>query len=183
MTQAFKMSSSHTDIYRFLSWVVILAGWLIPMQDALSRNAVPVDTSEAEAARAVVERLFDGMRAGDSTTVRSAFHPNASMHTVAESEGGDPIVRAGNVDDFVAAVGRPHTRQWDERTFDVEVRVDGHMASAWVPYAFYLGDEFSHCGVNSIQLVRTVGGAWKILQILDTRHTTGCNIPASVANE
>ena len=51
---------------------------------------------------------------------------------------------------------------WDEQTFDVEIRVDGPMASAWAPYVFYRGDTLSHCGVNAIEFARTKG-QWTIV--------------------
>lgn len=50
----------------------------------------------------------------------------------------------------------------DERTYDVRVQVDGPMASAWVPCAFYRSDTFSHCGVNAVQFARS-DGPWRIL--------------------
>ena len=38
-------------------------------------------TEDERAIAAVVETLFDGMRAGDSTLVRSVFHPEVRMVT------------------------------------------------------------------------------------------------------
>ncbi|MCS3859218.1 hypothetical protein [Salinibacter ruber] len=60
----------------------------------------------------------------------------------------------------------------------MEVRVDGPLASAWVPYVFYRGDERSHCGVNAVQLVRGPDG-WRILQLTDTRRQA-CDVPPEV---
>jgi hypothetical protein len=72
----------------------------------------------------------------------------------------------------------------DERIWNVEIRRDGPLASAWVPYAFYVGEEMSHCGTNAVQLARlTTGGGsddgnammratrWQIVQITDTRRS------------
>ena len=64
---------------------------------------------------------------------------------------------------------------WDERIGDIDVRIDGGLATAWMPYAFYLGDRFSHCGVNAFHLTLTSEG-WKILHITDTRRTTDCDV-------
>ena len=127
--------------------------------------------------RATIEALFDGMRAGDSSAVRSVFHPDARLYT-ALGPTDSTTVRSTPVDDFVQAVGQPREAVWDERIWDVEIRVDGPLASAWVPYAFYLGDEFSHCGVNTVQLVRQAEG-WRILQLTDTRRQA-CDVPAEV---
>lgn len=125
------------------------------------------DTATAEV-RAVIDRLFDGMRAGDSTAVRAAFHPEARLQSAILREG-QPVVASTPIDDFVRAVGTPHDAVWDERLSDVEVSVDDPLAQAWMRYEFYLGDRFSHCGVNAMQFVRTNAG-WQILQITDTRR-------------
>jgi hypothetical protein len=128
--------------------------------------------AEAEVA-AVVRRLFDGMRAGDSTVVRSVFHPAARLMTTAVRPDGQTMVRVDSIDTFVRAVGTPHEQVWDERIDGLEVRVDGPLATAWMRYTFYAGDRLSHCGVNAFQLFRAADG-WKVIQITDTRRREGC---------
>lgn len=130
--------------------------------------------------RATLNRLFDGMRAGDSTMVRSTFAEGATLRTVLAS-GDSSVVRTTPLRAFLDAVGRPHEAVWDERIWDVEVRLDGPMAAAWVPYAFYRGDSLSHCGVNAVQLVRH-SERWKILHLTDTRTpAVACTVPDAVA--
>jgi hypothetical protein len=161
---------------RFLLVTFVLCVLVSGVHAQSDRTASPAQTTEPEV-RATIEALFDGMRAGDSAQVRTVFHDNARLHTaLGPSETG--AVRSTPVDSFLAAVGRPHDRTWDERIWDVEIRVDGPLASAWVPYVFYLGDERSHCGVNAVQLVKT-GNGWKILQLTDTRRET-CDVPPEV---
>lgn len=126
----------------------------------------------------VVQHLFDGMRAGDSSQVRSVFVEQARLMTVQTQEEGSRL-HTSSVDAFVTAVGKPHDAVWDERIWDVDVHVDGPMAAVWAPYAFYLGDALSHCGVNAFQLVRSADG-WRIVQITDTRREEGCEVPAPV---
>ena len=48
------------------------------------------------------------------------------------------------------------------------------MANAWAPYEFYINSEFSHCGINSFQLIK-IEGNWKIIYIIDTRRKDNCN--------
>jgi hypothetical protein len=57
----------------------------------------------------------------------------------------------------------------------MEIRVDERLAAAWVPYSFYIGTNFSHCGVNAIQLAK-LDGAWKITYVMDTRRRDNCII-------
>ena len=53
------------------------------------------------------------------------------------------------------------------------VKIDGALASVWTPYKFYFNGKFSHCGVNSFQLVR-MNNTWKVQYIIDTRRRVGC---------
>lgn len=137
---------------------------------ALGTGVLPLNAQDTAAAevRAVVDRLFDGMRAGDSTVVRAAFHPEARLQSAVLRDGA-PAVVSTPIDDFVRAVGTPHDAVWDERLSDLHISVDDPLAQAWMRYEFHLGDRFSHCGVNAMQLVRTSAG-WQILQITDTRR-------------
>lgn len=120
-----------------------------------------------------IKSMFDGMRAGDSLMVRTAFVDDATMHSTFLDKDGKKVLRKGSLDSFVEAVGTPHDEVWDEQIFVYRVELDGTLASVWTEYTFYLGDKLSHCGVNTFQLVDTEGG-WKILNITDTRRKTDC---------
>lgn len=146
-----------------------------PAYAGASIPAVLDQISPEDSVRATIRALFDGMRAGDSTAVRRVFHPDARLMTATAED-----VRMTDIGQFVEAVGRPRDEVWDERTYDFRVRVDGPMASAWVPYAFYRGDTFSHCGVNAVQFARS-DGQWRILHLVDTRRSE-CDLPAPVTN-
>lgn len=144
---------------------------LLALCGMLATSAQAQAPAEA-AVRAVIDQLFDGMRAGDSTAVRAAFHPEARLMSVGMRDGR-AVLRADAVDAFVKAVGTPHDAVWDERLGRVEIRVDGALATAWTAYRFYAGEQFSHCGVNAFQLFEGERG-WQIIQITDTRRREPC---------
>ena len=124
---------------------------------------------------AVVQRLFDGMRAGDSAMVRSVFHQDLRMISVG-SRNGTPTARIEtSADDFVKAVGTPHAESWDERTSNEQVHIDGTLASVWADYTFHAGAKFSHCGIDHFLLLKDAAGAWSIVELSDTRRTVGCS--------
>ncbi len=123
--------------------------------------------------KTVIETLFDGMRAGDSAMVASAFSKDAIMQTVAKNQAGEVVKREGQLAQFLTSVGTPHAQVFDERISGFDIKIDGELASVWTPYQFYLGDNFSHCGVNSFQMAK-MGGEWKIIYIVDTRRRTNC---------
>lgn len=131
-------------------------------------------TSPERDAMAVVDKLFDGMRSGDSAAVRSVFAVDALLGSV-ETKGGSSNLKkdADGIGGFVKAVGSPHQAMWDERIANPKVHVDGDLAMVWVDYTFYLGDRKSHCGVDVFQLVKGADG-WKIVTLVDTRRREAC---------
>lgn len=124
---------------------------------------------------AVVKRMFDGMRAADSAMVHSTFHPQLRMVTVGKGrDGAMRISVEESPDGFLKAVGTPRPARLDERIWGERVEIDGALASVWVDYNLYIGDKFSHCGIDHFLLVRGDDGAWKIISLADTRRTEGC---------
>ena len=128
---------------------------------------------EESAIKKAVNNLFTGMKTGDSTLARSAFATGAVMQTIVNKEG-KVSVRNESVDNFIKLIGTPHKDQYDERIVFSKILIDGPLALVWTDYKFYLGDKFSHCGVNSFQLVKGDNG-WQIVYIIDTRRKDGCN--------
>lgn len=151
----------------------VLAQEMAPETDTLVAPDLPMYGDEAAAVRVVLARLFDGMRAGDSTAVASVFLPSATLGTTYVSPDGTPHYSESGVANFIQAVGSPHAQVWDERLWGVNIEVDGRMAVAWAPYAFFLDDAMSHCGVNSVQLFHGEAG-WQIVRLMDTRHRAAC---------
>ena len=169
MATAFN-SGSHLPRALVTTAVIITASLYTP-------SSAVAQSVEADI-RQTIESLFDGMRAGDSTVVRSVFSEGAVMGRPVKDDGGTTRVTLRPVDRFVAAVGRPHDATWDERIGHVHIRIDGELASAWMEYEFYLGDVLHHCGVNSMQLVRFDSG-WKITTLLDTDRGLDCRLQDS----
>ena len=129
--------------------------------------------TEEKAVEEVIRSLFEGMKTKNAEQVAAAFYPEGLMQTVqAKPEGS--TVASNAVADFVKRIATtPAETTLDERILDYQIKVDGTMASAWTPYRFYVNGSFSHCGVNSFQLVKMADG-WKIVYIIDTRRKEPC---------
>lgn len=122
-----------------------------------------------------IQQLFDGMRAGDSAALRRVLHPSVRMLTSSMGPDGKPrLTIESSADGWVKAVGTPRPQPLDERIWNEKVEIDGALASVWVDYALYIGPTFLHCGVDHFLLVRNDAGAWKIVEVADTRHTERC---------
>ena len=138
---------------------------------ALTLGAAPLGAQSPEHDRAykVVTDLFDAMRARDTSAMRAAFVPNASMQSLS-ADG----VKFDSIEGWISGVGRARAGLvLDERLANPVVHVDGDLAAIWVDFWFFAGERFSHCGVNAFQLVRN-GDAWRVFSIVDTRRTEGC---------
>jgi hypothetical protein len=141
--------------------LVLVSGIRTPAQD------------DRQAVLAVVTQLFDGMRASDAEKLRAVFHPSAQLFSSSVRDG-KPQVAVESIDAFVAAVTRPHSEVYDERTRNEIVHIDGGFASVWAEYGFYRGKVFSHCGIDAFHLAREAEG-WKIVSLGDTRRTGPCD--------
>lgn len=124
--------------------------------------------------RTTIINLFTAMRNGDASLARSVFSDSALLQTLSRDKEGKTIVRTENAADFAQLVGTLKKDSADERISFETIRVDGPLAIVWTPYHFYYNGRFSHCGVNSFQLVR-FEGVWKIQYLIDTRRRQGCN--------
>ena len=125
------------------------------------------------AVKATVNQLFEGMKKRDTSMIRASFAPAAYLQTVVKAKDGSVLIRSEILDSFLASVAKPRPELLDERIRFETVKVDGDLAIAWTPYQFYFGENFSHCGVNSFQLVR-LNGNWKIQYLIDTRRKQNC---------
>jgi len=129
--------------------------------------------SEEKAVEDVIRSLFEGMKSKNAEQVAGAFYQEGLMQTVQVKPEGS-TVGSNSVADFVKRIAStPAETTLDERILDYQIKVDGTMASAWTPYRFYVNGNFSHCGVNSFQLVKMADG-WKIVYIIDTRRKEPC---------
>lgn len=121
---------------------------------------------------AVVQQLFDGMRAKDTAKMRATLHPQARMVSPGARDGA-VIIGVESPDRWLAGVAGATTGPFDERIRNTVVHIDGPLASVWTDYTFYLGERMNHCGVDSFHLVRTVEG-WRIIDLADTRRKDEC---------
>ena len=128
---------------------------------------------EEAAVKVPIQQLFDGMKKSDSTSVRQSLMPRARLESIVKNPSGEISVRSDSFEGFLKNIGKATPGDLDERLSAVDIRIDGEMATAWTPYKFYFKGNFSHCGVNAFQLVKTAAG-WKILSIIDTRRKEGC---------
>jgi hypothetical protein len=59
------------------------------------------------------------------------------------------------------------TTSFTERGFDATARVQDRVAQVWMPYDLYVGDKWSHCGVDAFTLMKREG-RWRVAALVYT---------------
>ncbi len=126
-----------------------------------------------DSVKAVVNRLFEGMKSAKPELLEQVFADSAIMQTIAKDKQGNTMIRTEKPAAFIDFIKGIQPGVADERISFETIKIDGSLAIVWTPYQFYYNGKFSHCGVNSFQLVRLKEG-WKIQYLIDTRKKEGC---------
>ncbi|HNP24800.1 MAG TPA: nuclear transport factor 2 family protein [Panacibacter sp.] len=126
-----------------------------------------------DSVKAVINKMFTAMKQCDSAMLSDCFASSGILQSVQVKDGRESILNE-TVSDFAGFISKQQKNDLDEQiTFDI-IRIDDNLAIAWAPYKFYYKGKFSHCGVDSYQLVR-LNGLWKIQYLIDTRHKSRCD--------
>lgn len=146
---------------------------LILLTSTFLINIGSVAQTSEDSVKAVINRLFDGMRNTNAASLKNVFADSAILQTTKRNTDGGYYVQNDDVKKFIESISKAKKDSLDERIIFESVKIDGPLASVWTPYKFYYAGKLSHCGVNSFQLVR-IAGFWKIQYLVDTRRKQGC---------
>jgi hypothetical protein len=129
---------------------------------------------EAGEVQRTIENFFKGFHQKDSSLVMETVDREVILQTISTTAKGENLVRTEDFREFISSISSiPDSVKFKEVINDYRIMVDGPMATAWTPYEFWLNEEFSHCGVNSFQLVKQQE-IWKIIYLIDTRRKDNC---------
>ena len=126
-----------------------------------------------DSVKAVVKQLFEGMKNSDAMMIQSVFADSAILQSVGRNKEGKTMIENEKIDEFAKFISGLKKGAADEQIVIESVKIDGQLAMVWAPYKFYFEGKFSHCGVDSFQLV-FINGQWKIQYLIDTRRKQPC---------
>lgn len=125
-----------------------------------AEEASPGQAPEQAEVTAAADAFFHALGSTDKTALATAMLPEGVIFVHNRMDPANPRVDA-------VPVAR-HLERWAGTTgrFIEEMRyatvlVDGDMAQVWGPYVFLANSEITHCGINSLSMVRTESG-WKV---------------------
>ena len=122
-------------------------------------------TKDEDQIKAVILKTFSAMKSVDSVALKSCFTEKALLHISQVRPEGN-VIREVPIASFVKNVMTRKPGDMDERVLSWgPILIDHEIATAWVPYEFYLNGKFTHKGVDAFILVK-VGEEYKIQTLL-----------------
>lgn len=150
-----------------------VTGGVIPAADGGQAGAGaggdgPAGDEDRIAVVGVAETVLRAITEADTTLMRQLMDPGAAVTGIAEMPDGQARqVSRITADAFIPGIGDPE-QGFLERMWSPRVRVQGAIATVWAPYDFYVHGQFSHCGIDTFQLVRRPDG-WRVAGLVYTR--------------
>lgn len=134
------------------------------------------ESGDREAILAVMDRAFAAVRssiADDWRAIQLAEGTTLSFRPGPEGLSDELELRISNNEDFIADL-RPDGNEYIERwTGEPIIMIRGPIAVIWGEYEFWIDGEFSHCGVDSADLVK-ISGEWKVANFMWTVEKEDC---------
>jgi hypothetical protein len=141
---------------RFSLVVLILASFA----RSARAQAVNVDT---RAAIAVADSVLAALSTGDNATLARLTLDSAIVGGIGLRDG----VERMTLRTWGLYIRRAGSSSFTERGFDATARVQDRVAQVWMPYDLYIGDKWSHCGVDTFTLMKTEG-RWRVAALIYT---------------
>ncbi|MBI1402220.1 MAG: hypothetical protein GC147_03270 [Porphyrobacter sp.] len=131
---------------------------------AAAMAAAPLAAEEPPTGQAEViaaaDAFFAAIGSDDKTAIARTMDPEGTIYVHDRRKPDAPEV-------IVIPVAR-HLENWlksppgfAEKMVYAHVLVDGDMAQVWGPYRFTAGGKTTHCGIDSLSLVKR-DGVWKV---------------------
>lgn len=138
--------------------------------------ATASDNSERAAILAVVQKTFDALRTGDAEMWKDVLMKEGIMlffRPDPEGESGALQMGVRRNDEHLKDITPRDTPIIERFTEEPTVLIRGPIAVVWGEYDLWVGDKFSHCGVDAIDLAK-VDGTWKIANLTWTQEVENC---------
>ena len=130
--------------------------------------------NERDAVLAAMDRAFQAVASGDPDDWRAVqLAEGTSLWFQPGADAGQLEMRIATNESILPS-GSDDTRERMERwTGEPTVLVHGPIAVVWGEYEYWVDGQFSHCGIDSVSLVKQ-DGQWMIANWSWTREKDDC---------
>ena len=148
-----------------------MRSFLFVLAAALSHHTFGQSDDE-KLVRATAEQFFLAIETKDRALLESIMVPgslNISTQELQNDQAKITTLNYASMIDLLTGAGN----EKKERAWDETILVQGHIAVYWAPYDFHVDQKFTHCGIDSFQLIKKEG-RWLISNASWTRETLNC---------
>lgn len=125
---------------------------------------------EYPSVKQVVDQFFESINTGNGPLLASLEVEGAQILNIREDTAGQyEFVELS----WFGADSFNGDTQLTERYWDEELLISNNLAVFWAPYDFHIDGEFSHCGIDVLNLIK-IDGQWKIGHAMWTIQRPGC---------
>lgn len=125
---------------------------------------------EYPAVKQVIDQFFDSINTGNGPLLASLDVEGAQVLNIREDVAGEYVFVER---DWFTADNFGGDDQLTERYWDEQLLISDHLAVFWAPYDFHINGEFSHCGIDVLNLIK-IEGQWKISHAMWTIQRPDC---------
>jgi hypothetical protein len=120
-------------------------------------------SANEKAAIAVADSVLMALSSGDNATLIRLSFDSSVVGGVGLRNGVERMALSS----WRRYTTRTGPSTFTERGFDATARVQDRVAQVWFPYDLYVGDEWSHCGVDTFTMMK-VDGHWRVASLIYT---------------
>ena len=146
-------------LYRKMRSLVVVA-----VLASIGHSALAQDIeADRRAAIAVADSVLAALSNGDNATLARLTLDSAVVGGAGVRDGVERL----SLRTWGLYINRTGPSTFTERGFDATARVQDRVAQVWMPYDLYLGDKWSHCGVDTFTLIK-YEGRWRVAALIYT---------------
>lgn len=127
-------------------------------------------STEKEAIKSVIFKLFIGFEKNDTNIVAQTLHKNVRFKAIDLRKNPASISDSDYQKMMIGVAKSKSTSEiWQEIPSKFKIKIDNQMANVWVNYKFYIGGKYSHKGIDNFILYKEKN-QWKIIFLSYTRR-------------
>lgn len=155
-----------------LNWKLL---YLVLLSQLLAANANSAD-EDRDAVLELMDQAFDAIGSGNPDDQRAIQLAEGTSLSFRDRPGGKPgelEFRIATNEALVSSETDDNQKYMERWTGKPTVMIHGPIAVVWGEYEFWIDGEFSHCGIDSADLVK-IAGSWKIANWMWTVEKDHC---------
>ena len=129
-------------------------------------------SSEEQAVLNTVNQFFQALSTRDRELLARITVPGSLNISTSVSRTGAAELRIQNYKQLLDNLGGEGPSLL-ERAWSPTILIRRDIATFWAPYDFYVNETFSHCGIDSFQLIRRQG-QWFLTNLSWTVESNNC---------